>query len=223
MPESYPPDAGADTTDSARDDSVPTRPASGCIEAEGFRDRHGYGRSSLDGRREYAHRAAWIEAYGPIPKGLVVYHLCNNRGCVNLEHLRCGTRAECSHITSRRPRGHRSKTSAAERRARVLLRLSPATPLETPCIPFSGFLNVQGYGVRGGGGQGQETAFAHRAAYEKAHGPIPAGMLVTHRCDFPPCTNVDHLELGTQKENMGACSARGRIVNRSALPARGQK
>ena len=28
---------------------------------------------------------------------------------------------------------------------------------------------------------------AHRAAWRFAHGPIPAGMFVCHRCDVPGC------------------------------------
>lgn len=36
-----------------------------------------------------AHRAAWVAATGKqIPDGMVVDHLCKNRRCVNVEHLR---------------------------------------------------------------------------------------------------------------------------------------
>lgn len=50
------------------------------------------GHFRLDGKREYAHRAAWILFRGPIPTGLVVRHVftCNTL-CVNPEHLRPGT------------------------------------------------------------------------------------------------------------------------------------
>ena len=34
-----------------------------------------------------AHRATWIRAHGPIGEGYVVHHQCENKGCINLDHL----------------------------------------------------------------------------------------------------------------------------------------
>lgn len=62
-----------------------------CQEWSGFKDRDGYGRTR-DHRK--AHRAAWEAAYGAIPDGLTVDHLCFNPGCVNPEHLRLLTADE---------------------------------------------------------------------------------------------------------------------------------
>lgn len=42
---------------------------------------------------------------------------------------------------------------------------------------------------------------AHRYAYEMKVGSIPAGMLVMHTCDNPPCVNPEHLKLGTDLDN----------------------
>lgn len=43
--------------------------------------------------------------------------------------------------------------------------------------------------------------------------PIPAGMVILHTCDNPPCCNPDHLKLGTRAENNKDMAAKGRYNN----------
>lgn len=67
-----------------------------CIAFNGAVVDTGYGRIYGGGRHKYklAHRAAWEAANGPIPKGLVIDHLCRNRRCVNVKHLELVTPVE---------------------------------------------------------------------------------------------------------------------------------
>lgn len=84
------------------------------------------------------------------------------------------------------------------------------------CWSWSGSKDGKGYGTISNRNQGVNSPEkAHRVSYEKHFGEIPDGMIVRHKCDNPECTNPDHLELGTQKENMQDCSRRNRLNPKS--------
>lgn len=53
---------------------------------------------------------------------------------------------------------------------------------------------------------------AHRMAFMLAHGEIPAGAMICHHCDNPPCVNPDHLYAGNAKTNIRDAINRGRAV-----------
>ena len=66
-----------------------------CIVWDGHVNQHGYGRINVGGnRRRVVHHLAWEQAHGPVPDGMEVDHVCFNRACINVRHLRVVTRSD---------------------------------------------------------------------------------------------------------------------------------
>ena len=73
----------------------------GCAVWGGSRRRTGkapnfyyYGQQWFDGRHWLVHRLFWVRSKGPVPRGKELDHVCRNKLCVNLEHLRAVTHRE---------------------------------------------------------------------------------------------------------------------------------
>jgi hypothetical protein len=76
-----------------------------------------------------------------------------------------------------------------------------------------GTVSIKGYGTTG----------AHRASYAAHKGDVPSHLVVRHKCDVPMCVNPDHLELGTQQNNIDDAIARGRFIGNGRFRKVGKK
>lgn len=93
-----------------------------------------------------------------------------------------------------------------------------SAPNERGCIEWTGPTFGNGYGaIHRFGGRSGPTFQAHRVAYELVHGPIAEGLVLRHKCDNRPCINPDHLEVGTQADNVRDKVERGRAQRGTAV------
>lgn len=95
---------------------------SGCHEWQSTFHRDGYGKFYFEGKQTQAHRAAFILFCGEIPQGQWVLHRCDNRKCVNTNHLFLGGAIEnISDMDGKNRRG--TKCQLTERDVEIVLRL----------------------------------------------------------------------------------------------------
>lgn len=91
---------------------------------------------------------------------------------------------------------------------------------DTGCVLWVGTTDKCGYGRLGVRHNHKTTnRLTHVLTWETANGPVPEGFQVLHKCDSPPCLNLEHLFLGTQVDNIIDMAKKGRgRTSKAGLP-----
>jgi hypothetical protein len=121
-----------------------TNPETGCREWLAGKSGNGYGRVRVCGVRTQAHRAAYELFVGPIPAGLYVCHRCDNRACINPDHLFLGTQKDNVRDMDAKGRGRRPRLTG-ERQWAAKLNATSAAAIARDTRP--GKVIAQEYGV----------------------------------------------------------------------------
>lgn len=66
----------------------------------------GYGELRFNGKKDKAHRVAYILANGNIPEGMQVLHHCDTPPCINPKHLFLGTNTDNAKDSVKKGRSH---------------------------------------------------------------------------------------------------------------------
>jgi len=80
---------------------------------------------------------------------------------------------------------------------------------QTPCREWQGVRHSDGYGIKQHPSKNKKQVHIHRWVMEQAGHDIE-GKVVRHKCDNPPCFRYDHLEIGSQEQNVQDMFHRGR-------------
>jgi HNH endonuclease len=96
-------------------------PISGCHLWQGAVNDGGYGTLGVRGRTRRAHRLAWSLRHGPIPARMDICHRCDERRCINPDHLFLESHAANMADRGRKDRARRKLAHADRRRDDVAI------------------------------------------------------------------------------------------------------
>lgn len=102
--------------------------------------------------------------------------------------------------TPHKKRGPYGPQPFAKKLASAIARFSGRVEKKGECLVWTGILDKKGY-ARFRGPDGKKI-FVHRFAFIQAHGAIPEGLVIDHKCRNRACCNPDHLEPVTNEENI---------------------
>jgi hypothetical protein len=108
------------------------------------RNHWGYGTFGINRHSFLAHRVAWEMKNGPIPLGVCVLHRCDNRPCLNPDHLFLGTQTE--NVRDMDEKGRR-KPPRGERNASSRLKASDIPEIRLLYGKLSGPKTGERFGV----------------------------------------------------------------------------
>lgn len=119
-------------------------------------------------------------------------------GCGEKTSIAKKTRPQLGHVEGR-PVRYRSGHGTRGRVHRAVDYIEQDTGHETPCWIWQGPVK-RGYGVVAK--NDRPNVFAHRAYFERAHGPIPSGKVLHHICETKLCVNPAHLSALTRDQHL---------------------
>lgn len=180
-----------------------------CVECS-YLGRDDYRRRNPDQASEYTR--AYYEANREVVKA-------KRRDSYSMNCPNCGDPIEVREQRSGTQRNRRVKFCSLRCRLDFIVDKSPGHGPNGDCWVAVGSKHNFGYGwINVSEKKETNNRCAHVVSWELEHGPVPSGLYVLHRCDYPPCCRPDHLFLGTQQDNMDDKVAKDRQLRGEQIP-----